>query len=91
LLIADFGINIEKKSSMKMRGIASRSIKKVGYDKERRILLVEFHNGHLYEYRDFPASTYADFIASTSRGAYFNKYIRDHYSFHRIDTDSLAA
>jgi hypothetical protein len=49
------------------------------YDAARRELQVTFVTGRRYAYEDVPPDTYDAFIAAFSKGAFFNREIRDRY------------
>ncbi|MFB8790041.1 MAG: lysine--tRNA ligase [Potamolinea sp.] len=54
-------------------------IKSFDYDKEAKILRVEFNNGSVYKYHDVPDSVYQDLKIAPSVGQYFNTHIREKY------------
>lgn len=62
---------------------SSTAIKSFDYDKEKKILRVEFGNGGVYQYSDVPASVYKALKETPSVGQYFNTHIRDKYGFDR--------
>ena len=47
-------------------------------------LTVHFHSGVLYRYFTVPRSTLEAFLAATSKGTYFNRYIRDGFPYQRM-------
>jgi hypothetical protein len=69
---------------MEMQRIHSESIRAVGYNPENRILLIEFNNNGLYKYFDVPDSIYTGLMGARSKGAYVNRYVRDHFSHKKI-------
>ncbi|MCA1762425.1 MAG: KTSC domain-containing protein [Flavobacteriales bacterium] len=68
------------KSGMVRSPLASSNIASVGYDKERMILEVEFHNGTIYQYFDVPEKVYTGLINAPSHGAYFQYEVKDKFS-----------
>jgi hypothetical protein len=63
----------------------SHVIKFFKYDEERSILTVGFTSGSLYQYFGVPAGLYRRFKAAFSKGQFFSEYIRDAYSYKKID------
>lgn len=64
----------------------SNLIEKISYDAETSILSVWLRsNGRRYDYQDVPPETYGAFRAAFSKGAFFNRHIRPHFSL-RSDT-----
>jgi lysyl-tRNA synthetase class 2 len=46
-------------------------------------LTVRFHSGAVYRYFTVPRSTLDAFLAATSKGTHFNRYIRDGFPYQR--------
>ncbi|WP_285506800.1 KTSC domain-containing protein [Actinokineospora sp. NBRC 105648] len=65
--------------------MTSESIAAVGYDADRRVLEVEFHNGRVYQYLDVPKKIYWQFASAKSLGTFLNQEIRDRYDFRAVD------
>jgi hypothetical protein len=70
---------------MKRKQIDSSSIVSIGYDVFNRILEVEFTSHIVFQYSDVPLDVYEGLLSSPSRGAFFNKMIREKYSTRRVD------
>lgn len=68
-----------------MHRLGSAVLKAVGYDPQRRVLRVRFPNGRLYDYLDVEPKRWAEMMAAESRGAFFNRHIRDEHRFRRLD------
>jgi len=66
----------------------SSVIRSFSYDGHRRELLVVFRSHRRYLYREVPAETFAAMKAAFSKGTYFNRHIRDHFAFSRVDDDA---
>lgn len=56
----------------------------VGYDEDYATLEVQFRNGAVYEYYDFPAEVHKNFVTAESPKDFFTKAIRDIYPFSRV-------
>jgi len=59
----------------------STVIRRFDYAPERRELTVEFVTGRRYLYLDVPIAEVTGMRAAFSKGAYFNRRIRDRYKF----------
>jgi len=60
-----------------MHTVSSSQIKSIGYDEETQILYIEFQNGIVYQYINFPKEKFdAMLIPTISIGQYFQKEIR---------------
>lgn len=64
--------------------IKSSNIKKTEYDTETKKLVVEFNNGHRYEYDEVPHQTYTKFRMSESQGKYFTTDIAKKYKYKKV-------
>jgi len=59
--------------------IQSSSLAQVAYDCHQSILQVQFRDGTAYAYGGVPLQTYLDLLQADSKGAYFNRHIRNLY------------
>jgi hypothetical protein len=57
--------------------VNSSAIIAVGFD--GYTLTVAFHNGRTYDHPGVPYEVYAGLMAASSKGAYYNRYIRGRY------------
>lgn len=57
----------------------SRAIKRTTYNPETMVLVVTFTDGNGFDYNDVPPTVHTALIEAASVGAYFNKFIRNHY------------
>lgn len=65
---------------MRRHYIQSSVFVSVGYDREARILELEFKDdGGIWQYINFPPMAYKKFINSESRGHFFTTRIRNKY------------
>jgi len=55
----------------------SSSLAQVAYDPCQSIPQVEFRDGATYQYADVPVETYRDLLQADSKGAYFNRCVRN--------------
>lgn len=56
----------------------------IEYQPRHSRLTVTFNSGRVYVYYMVPASTAAAFEAATSKGTFFNKRIRDKYTYREV-------
>lgn len=54
------------------------------YDKATETLFILFNSNKLYSYSNVPYSTYLDFLAASSKGQFFNHYIRNTFEMRAI-------
>lgn len=66
--------------------VDSTNLASVGYDRDARVLEVEFRTGSIYRYRAVPADVFADLMSAPSKGRFFAREIRDKYQFQRMRT-----
>lgn len=59
----------------------STVIKSFSYDEATQILQITFVSGLVYDYLDVPPNIYHTMKQSTSKGIYFNRNIKDKFSF----------
>lgn len=72
------------KPAIERSPLASSNIASVGYDKERKILEVEFQHGGIYQYFDVSEKVYLELINAPSHGAYFYNEIREKFNYNKI-------
>lgn len=61
----------------------STVIRSYHYDRRRRALDIVFQSRRRYSYLEVPEKTYDAMKAASSKGAFFNRHIRDHFTFER--------
>ncbi|HEX9329508.1 MAG TPA: KTSC domain-containing protein [Reyranella sp.] len=66
----------------------SSVIRSYRYDPGRRELDVVFQSRRRYTYSDVPAEIYAAMKAAFSKGEFFNRHIRDRFTFRRDDDEA---
>ena len=66
-----------------MNGIAveSSAVTALWYDEVRAILRLEFRSGAIYGCLGVTAAVHQDLLRAPSRGQYFNRVIRGHFSY----------
>lgn len=64
--------------------VSSSNLSSVGYNKNSRILEIEFNDGRVYQYSNVPTSIYEGLMAASSHGKYFHRHIRDVYQYTQI-------
>jgi hypothetical protein len=60
------------------------------YDPSARELTITFVSGKVYVYLDVPPMIHSALERASSRGAFFNSFIRDRYAFERRVPASAA-
>jgi KTSC domain-containing protein len=56
----------------------------VEYNPQTRVLDVEFRTGELYRYFAVPIRSYDGLLEAESKGRYFNKHIRNRFSYRHL-------
>lgn len=70
---------------MKRHFIQSSAIKTVGYDTEKHIMEIGFHNENaVWWYYDLPEGIYASFMVAESKGNFFVTKIKGNYPEKRV-------
>lgn len=65
--------------------VNSSAIEDIAYEAGLRRLYVRFKSGERYAYVGVPADVHRAFLASPSKGRYFQEHIRDAYGFKPLD------
>lgn len=65
---------------MKMIPITSSVVSSIGYDSTESVLNVKLTTEEEYSYYNVPQAVFNEFKNAASKGRYYNKYIRKHYS-----------
>jgi hypothetical protein len=64
--------------------VDSTSLVSIGYSARARILEAEFHRGHVYRFFDVPPLAFEALRSAESKGAYFNRAIRNRYVYQKV-------
>lgn len=64
---------------MDMVAVRSEAMTAVGYDAGSRRMKIRFQQGHSYDFCNVPPSIHEGLMSATSKGTYYNRYIRDRY------------
>ena len=71
---------------MKRHSIDSAEMVSVGYDKDSKILEIEFPGKRIYQYEDVPEEAYKNLMDSAEMSdRFFAKYIQYEYEYSRIE------
>jgi hypothetical protein len=68
--------------------VDSQLLSWVDYDASRRQLRVSFRSGERYLYFQVPASCYRELLEADSKGAFFNRHIRNRFSFQHLSSSA---
>ena len=75
---------------MKTTAVDSKTLRRVGYDAQRRLLQLEFHNGSIYKYFEVPATVHQQLMQAASKGTYSNQSIRPRSNFALVKVFTLS-
>jgi hypothetical protein len=64
--------------------VDSTTIVSVGYDASMETLEIEFKNGGIYQYYNVPETVYRQLMEATSKGQFFQTYVRDAFPYSRV-------
>lgn len=64
-----------------MPSVQSSVIREFEYDASAQVLYVTFVSGDTYVYDRVPPNVRDAFAAASSKGEFFNRYIRDRYAY----------
>jgi hypothetical protein len=59
--------------------VRSTTLRSIGYDRGARLLEAEFRSGRVYAYDAVPPELWLSFLATRSKGRFFNLLIRDRF------------
>lgn len=59
--------------------VRSSAISDIGYDPATRRMKIRFKQGDTYDFCRVPLNVFEGFLAASSKGAYYDRYIRDRY------------
>jgi hypothetical protein len=59
--------------------VQSSALTQVAYDEQQNALRVTFRDGRVYEYSGVPLAAYHDLLRADSKGAHFNRHIRNRF------------
>ncbi|MBW8034515.1 MAG: KTSC domain-containing protein [Planctomycetes bacterium] len=72
---------------MERTAVDSSNLANVGYDATKRVLVVEFNNGRVYEYRNVPVRVYSGLMRAGSKGGYLHKEVVKKYRGREVHDD----
>jgi len=72
---------------MDVTAVESSTLATVAYDRNRKLLQLEFDSRAVYQYFDVPAAVHAALLCAPSKGSYFNRTIRGKFPYIRISND----
>lgn len=69
---------------MDRKNIESSMIQSIGYDVNNSTLEIEFNSGAVWQYFDFPESSWYEFEAADSQGKFFHREIKNQFPESRV-------
>lgn len=70
---------------MRVTKVESTTLATVAYDEARGLLQLEFCSRAMYQYFGVPAAVHEGLLAASSKGGYFNRFIRGRYPYSSAD------
>ena len=69
---------------METQHVSSSNIRSIGYDAPTQTLEIEFGSGRVYQYYGVPDQMHEQIMQASSKGRFFNTYIKDTYPYSRV-------
>lgn len=69
---------------IEMIEVTSSNVKAVGYDFDRKVLVVEFKNGTTYEYDEVDETKHSQMMAADSVGGFLNREIKNKHAYRKV-------
>jgi hypothetical protein len=69
----------QERQGMEMYRVESSAMRAIGYDEPTRRLRIIFAQGNAHDYCDVPRAIFENLMSAPSKGAYFNRAIKDKY------------
>jgi len=63
--------------------VSSSNINSIGYDRQSRVLEVEFSSGDVYQYFDVPEHLYNVLMGTSSKGQFLNEHIKYNFRYQK--------
>ena len=71
--------------------VESTTLANIAYEADRQVLWLEFRSHAVYSYFGVPASVYYALLEADSKGAYFNRSIRNRFVYEQVAANSAAS
>lgn len=71
---------------MPATAVESTTLAAVAFDPVRRLLQLEFRSGAVYQYFNVPEAVHQALVDAPSKGAYFNRTIRNRFLYRRLNS-----
>ncbi len=68
-----------------MKPVSSPAIQSIGYDKDREILYVQFHESGLYRYHKVTPEVYKELMSDRHHARYYDEHIKAKYKGEKMD------
>jgi hypothetical protein len=75
---------------MKPVAVESTTLTTVAYDADRELLQLGFRDQAVYCYFDVPADVHENLLRASSKGSYFNRFIRGRFAHTRVSANFLS-
>jgi metal-dependent HD superfamily phosphatase/phosphodiesterase len=69
---------------MERTRIDTRLIKSIGYDREKKIMTIEFTSDMIYQYNNFPEDLYDEIVSNKSIDKFFKINVVNKYHYNRL-------
>lgn len=79
-----FRLSLSFKCELNWYQVTSSDIAAIAYDETSQTLGIEFLKGGTYEYFDFPASLFDQFLGADSKGKFFHAFIKGQFRYAKV-------
>ena len=69
---------------MEKQHVSSSTVISIGYDAPTQTLEIEFGSNRVYQYYGVPDQMHKEIMRASSKGQFFNTYIKNAYAFSRV-------
>lgn len=69
---------------IKIETTRSSMLKSVSYDESEQSMIVEFHNGGEYKYKEVPIEVFNEMTAAQSEGKYFLANVKNKFECEKL-------
>jgi hypothetical protein len=67
-----------------MERVESSTLEEIGYDESSQEMTLVFVGGETYVYEEVPPMVYEGLRETSSKGQFFNKWIRDRFEYRHL-------
>ena len=70
--------------AVEMTAIVARNLWYIGYNQEKKVLMIEFRRGPVYVFNEVPESVYEELLKSDAPDEFFDEKIKNGFKNRRV-------